>query len=256
MCLILFAINSHPKYKFVLAANRDEFFDRPTLPAAPWGDNKDVFGGRDERSKGTWLGFRRDGRFVAITNYRDGDAHIAQSKSRGELSRTYLLKQQPAQDFLHDVSRQRSDFSGYNLLLSDDGFDSIVHYSNKSDALTVVNDGLHGLSNALLNTAWPKVTLGKQKLSTIIAEQNIKLSNLIDLLADRRQHPASALPKTGVPVKIEKALSPMFIEMEGYGTRCSTAILVDQNNHLEFLEVTFGERGEVLKRTRFSMQLE
>jgi uncharacterized protein with NRDE domain len=255
MCLILFAINHHPKYKFVLAANRDEFFNRPTLFARLWEGDHKIIGGRDVSSNGTWLGISESGKFLAITNYRDPGRENTNAKSRGSLSRDFLLNPQEVKSFVESVSENRNIYNGFNVLLSDNGFRSITHYSNISDTAQNVVSGIHGLSNAFLDTPWQKVERGKQRLDQVLASPEIHLSELIHLLKDQKDAPDALLPATGISFDLEKKLSPVFISMNGYGTRCSTAILVDQNDQLKFLEVSYNESAEVINRTELSLKL-
>ncbi len=255
MCLILFALNNHPGYKLILAANRDEFFDRPTAPADFWQENKHVLGGRDLLSGGTWLGIRDDGRFIAITNFRDSNYKKTFARSRGELSKSYLLEYDSANTFLDKTSRHRMQYSGFNLLLSDDCFRTMIHYSNITDKINVIKNGTHGLSNALLDTPWPKVKTGQKNLQNLITSSLIKTSNLIELLKNKAPAPDDQLPDTGIPFELEQKLSPVFISMKGYGTRCSTALLVDHENTAIMHEVTYNEKGEKISEKSIAMQL-
>ncbi|MCK5368958.1 MAG: NRDE family protein [Cyclobacteriaceae bacterium] len=157
MCLLLFALNNHPKYKLIMAANRDEFFKRPTLNANFWEENNSILGGRDIQSGGTWLGLDKKGRFIAITNYRDRINDRSNARSRGELSEIFLTQNLNVSAFLSDVSKSKDQYNGFNVLLSDDSFDTLYHYSNISDQTNKINVGIHGLSNHLLDTPWPKI---------------------------------------------------------------------------------------------------
>jgi uncharacterized protein with NRDE domain len=255
MCLILFAINSHPRYKFVLAANRDEFFNRPTLFAGRWKEDSNIIGGRDVSSNGTWLGITETGKFVAITNYRDPQRENNRAKSRGLLSKEFLLNSQDVKHFTESISLTRNLYNGFNILLSDNEFKSITHYSNITNEDTIITSGIHGLSNAFLDTAWPKVELGKQNLHQILSSPTIDLLDLIKLLKNQSAAPDNLLPETGISFDLEKKLSPVFISMNGYGTRCSTAMLVDQNDQVRFLEVSYNENAEVINSTELSIQL-
>jgi len=255
MCLILFVLNEHPKYKFILAANRDEFFSRPSYKSDYWSENKNVLGGRDELSKGTWLGINKSGRFIAITNYRDPNFDRENIKSRGEISKDFLLSDMNVHSFISQISNEKKLYNGFNILLSDNGFDSLYHYSNVSDETTNISDGCHGLSNHLLDTNWPKVGTGKNELTKIIKSDSIDVKDLIIMLKDEVIAPDDALPNTGISYDLEKKLSPVFISMKGYGTRCSSAMLIDKNNHLSFLEVSYNENKVVLSEQDFNMQL-
>jgi uncharacterized protein with NRDE domain len=248
MCLILFALHTHTKYKLILAANRDEFFNRETQFAQFWNDDRNILGGKDMSSGGTWLGMHSKGRFVAITNYRNTEREISNPISRGSLSREFLTYSESTSDFIRRISSTRQQFSGYNLLLSDDGFQSIVHYSNITDEATVIKNGIHGLSNAFLDSPWPKVEIGKKNLAEAISSPTLKPTDLISILKNRDKAPVRLLPRTGISTDLEKKLSPVFISMKGYGTRCSTALLVDNKNEVSFLEVSYNEEGEAVNK--------
>ena len=256
MCLILFAYNQHPKYKLVLAANRDEFFNRPTLVADYWTDDQNILGGRDIVSSGTWLGMTKTGKFIAITNYRDPKLESKDLLSRGLLSRNYLTNDQRADSFLLEVSESKDQYAGFNLLLSDDKFNSFFHYSNMPDTRTQIETGVHGLSNHLLNTPWPKVSKGKESLSTLLKRPSFKLDDLLNLLKNDTLAPDSDLPDTGISYDLEKKLSPVFISMKGYGTRSSTVILMDYNGDIMFHEVSYNENREIANIAQYQLHID
>ena len=248
MCLILFALHAHPKYKLVLAANRDEFFNRETQFAHFWDNDKNILAGKDMASGGTWMGMHSKGRFIAITNYRNPEREITNPTSRGSISREFLTYSESTSEFIGRISGIRQQFNGYNLLLSDNSFQNIVHYSNITDKTHIINKGIHGLSNALLDSPWPKVELGKKYLTEAISSPTFQPEDLISILKNRDAAPDHLLPHTGISTDLEKKLSPVFISMKGYGTRCSTALLVDKKNEVSFLEVSYNEQGEVINK--------
>ena len=255
MCLILFALNTHEKYKLILAANRDEFFERPSKELHYWEENKNVMGGKDLVSGGTWLGLRSDGRFIAITNYRDKHYKDEHEYSRGEISRSFLLGNEPLDTFLNQVSSQRQRYSRFNLLISDDGCDTITYYSNVRDSSTTIKEGIHGLSNAFLDTPWPKVTKGVKYLENLIQSDTLNVPALMKLLSDDAPAPEKLLPDTGIPFDLEQKLSPVFISLKGYGTRCSTVLLIDRKNTATMHEVTYNENGDKTSEKSLSMSL-
>ncbi len=255
MCLILFALNQHPQYKLIMAANRDEFFKRPTLDANFWIEKHSILGGRDIQSGGTWLGINKNGRFIAITNFRDPNNEKNNARSRGELSNEFLSQNLDVSTFLSDVSKNKHHYNGFNLLLSDDCFDSMYHYSNISDQSSKIIDGIHGLSNHLLDTPWPKIQSGKNYLSSIIKSESIDMYEIIEILKSNKKAPDNLLPETGISYDLEKKLSPVFISMKGYGTRCSTVVLVNTNNELSFLEVSYDEQKRVIREQKYELQL-
>ena len=255
MCLIILALNKHPDYKLVLAANRDEFFERPTLKADFWEENQEILGGKDIKSGGTWLGITKNGRFIAITNYRDPNIERSDAISRGELSKQYLTTDININDFLSQISKKKDQYNGFNLLLSEDGLDSIYYYSNITDQAVKIDDGIHGLSNHLLNTPWPKVIFGKNALADIINSSPIDQDNIMEMLKNNDEAMGNSLPNTGISYELEKKLSPVFISMKGYGTRCSTVIFVDRTNKVSFFEVIYNEKKQIIGKKSYKLQL-
>lgn len=255
MCLILFALNQHPHYKLIVAANRDEFFNRPTKEAAFWKENNSVLAGRDIQSGGTWLGINKNGRFIAITNFRDPKNEKNKAKSRGELSKSFLTQNNTVSAFLSGVSKIKDQYNGFNLLLSDDNFNSLYHYSNISDKSNLIKNGIHGLSNHLLDSPWPKIQTGRNQFSKIIKSESIDMNDIVALLRNEKEAPDNLLPDTGISHDLEKKLSPVFISMKGYGTRCSTVLLVKTNNEMSFLEVSYNEHRQIISEKKYNLQL-
>jgi uncharacterized protein with NRDE domain len=256
MCLILFAHKVHPNYPLVLVANRDEAYARPTAPAAFWNDHPHVYGGRDLEQGGTWLGITRGGAIGAVTNYRRGNAPADSTRSRGELVANYLRGNQRPADYLARVRRNAEAYNGFNLILGD--VDELRYFSNRGGQMTVVAPGVHGLSNHLLNTPWPKVDRGRRVLAELLhAKPQVMIDGLFELLAERTVAPDEDLPETGVGLPRERVLSPAFIISPTYGTRSSTVILVDNHGQVVFIERSFGDRGK-LGRTatgRFALEM-
>lgn len=222
MCLILLAWKTLPDTALVVAANRDELHDRPTRPAAFWPDAPDVFAGRDLEMGGTWLGVTRQGRFAALTNYRD-PARVEDNKtSRGKLVADFLKTDIAPEKFLEQLRATASDFNGYNLVFGDR--DALWVFSNVEGVGRELPPGLYGLSNHLLDTPWPKVARGKSEMKHALAALPDR-APLFQLLADDRPAPDEALPRTGVSMEWERLLSAAFIRSENYGTRGSTVLI-------------------------------
>ena len=238
MCLILIANDVHPRYRLILAANRDEFYDRPTAAAAYWDDVPQLFAGRDLVHGGTWLGITRSGRFAALTNYREPHAVKRDAPSRGELVSGFLESGTGAREYLERLRRTGEAYNGYNLILGDDA-DGLYCYSNKTGEATMLSSGIHGLSNHLLDTAWPKVARGKDALARVVAANDFTREDLFAILADRTQAPDELLPDTGVGLELERLLSSIFIASERYGTRSSTVLLVDRERRMTLVERSF-----------------
>ncbi|RPI42995.1 MAG: NRDE family protein [Betaproteobacteria bacterium] len=254
MCLILFSLGHHPGFPLVVAANRDESYGRPAAPVCFWPDAPYIAGGRDLRAGGTWLGITRHGRWGALTNYRRGGSYRENAPSRGQLVSDYLESDISPEAYLRKLEPIAAQFNGFNLLVGDA---SGLHYlSNRDAGPRQVEPGIHGLSNHLLDTPWPKVEMGKQALHALGERPR---DSIIDYLLDalsRRSVPAeSELPDTGVGQAQERVLSPPFIAGESYGTRASTVILVDEDGQVSIEERAFGPFGALQGSTslRFSL---
>lgn len=235
MCLILFAYKQHPKYKLILAANRDEFRARPTAKAAYWSDSPLVLAGRDLERGGTWLGISNTGQLSAITNFREAHANLLDdAPSRGDLTADFIKGKEHPASYLEALHADERVFNGYNLLLGNP--DELYHYSNKEGKINRLEAGIYGLSNHLLDTPWPKVTLGKQLLKQHIEQPELQVDDLLAVLENIVQPRDEDLPKTGIGTNWERMLGPMFIDTEAYGTYCSTIILWDNNNQVDFYE--------------------
>ena len=238
MCLIVFAWQVHPEFPLVLGANRDEYFDRPTLPAAFWPERTDLLAGRDLQKGGTWLGITRHGRVAAVTNYRHGLYAPREARSRGQLVASFLGGESAPDAFLARVAADPNAYDGFNLIAGDRG--GLHYYSNRNGEPQPVGAGVHGLSNALLDTPWPKVQRAKAALSILLgAEKPSLLAGVFALLADESRPADAELPATGVSLEWERLLSAAFIASTDYGTRCSTVLLVDRRGDLTFVERSF-----------------
>lgn len=256
MCLILFSYKSHPRYKLILASNRDEFYNRPTRQLELWDDeySEAILAGRDEQGKGTWLGVTPSCKISGITNYRSMKNIKDQAPSRGLLVSNYLNGNLPPKDYLESVKTSGHLYNGFNLIAGD--LNSMYYYSNIADEIQEVKPGIYGLSNAFLDTPWPKIRKGKSELARILSDDSKPTEeSLFSLLADKEYPPQSELPDTGVGSEWEKILSPIFIESDIYGTRTSTLVTIDYNAGINVIEKTFirsgiGElRSEILSKT-------
>jgi uncharacterized protein with NRDE domain len=252
MCLILVAWRVHPGFPLVVAANRDEFFARPTAAAALWPDAPQVLAGRDLDAGGTWMGVTRTGRFAALTNYRDPAQNRRDAPSRGALVADFLTGNETPQAYLERVDAYGRRCNGYNLLASDGK--TLWWSSNMGDAARALEPGVYGVSNHLLDTAWPKVGAGKtalvQALDSLPADEA-----LFRLLLDDGVHPDEHLPQTGVPLEWERLLSSAFVKSPDYGTRGSTVLCIDKDGWTSFDEQTWlpgAQRGE-RRRYRFKL---
>lgn len=237
MCLIIFAYDCHPKYKLVMAANRDEFYKRPTQPAAFWPEYEGLLAGRDLKEGGTWMGVTTRGRFATLTNYRDPASFNPQAQSRGHLVYNYLAGDNEPLEYIESIISQADLFNGFNLLLGDQ--ESLYCYSNRDHLMRKVERGIHGLSNSLFDVPWPKVEKGKKALTGIMADKEIDPESLFAMMADREQPPDEMLPHTGVTLEMERVLAPAFVLSPEYGTRTTTILLIDRDGRIQFQERSF-----------------
>ena len=250
MCLILFAYKVHPAYNLILAANRDEFYERPSASADFWEDSPQVLAGRDLQEGGTWMGIERTGRFAAITNYRDPASWKSNAPSRGELVSNYLCGNQRIDKYLDGISRQAKLYNGYNLILGDRH--ELFAYSNRGERQKL-NPGIYGLSNHLINTPWPKVTRGKKLLAETLDKKGAELEDgLFTLLADRKIPADHKLPDTGIGLEWERLLSSIFIASPSYGTRSSTILLIGKNGRVKFVEKVYDGNSQEWVTSSFS----
>lgn len=234
MCLLVFAWKMHPDYELILAANRDEFLQRPARPADFWEEYPGLLAGKDLEGGGTWLGVTAEGKFSAITNYRDMKNHKKIAPTRGKLPLNYLTGNQEPDAYIESIRPDAHRFNGFNLLVGNKG--SIWYYSNIQNQPAELGPGIYGLSNHLLDTPWPKVERAKKSMTAITNAEIPDLEELFGLLNDRTPAPDNLLPDTGLDVTTEKRLSSAFIETEGYGTRSSTVILSKKGGQIQFIE--------------------
>ncbi|MCF8080124.1 MAG: NRDE family protein [Desulfobacterales bacterium] len=245
MCLLLFSYRRHPRYRLLAAANRDEFYERPTAPAAFWPEQPDVLAGRDLRSGGTWMGITRTGRFAALTNYRDPALHLSDAPSRGGLVSGFLTGDCPARRYMETVAAGADRYNGFNLLAAD--AEGLYYFGNRGNGTARLSPGIYGLSNHLLDTPWPKVAEAKEALfAQFTGEEPFDPESVFAVLADRSRPPDHRLPDTGMGIEWERILSSRFITSETYGTRSSTVLSVEKNGTIRLLERTFtnGRKGQ------------
>ena len=231
MCLIVFAWKVLPTVPLVAAANRDEFYQRATAPAAPWPEHPQVFAGRDLQAGGSWMGITHPNecgngaRFAAITNIRAPAEHRDDAPSRGQLVADYLAGCMSPQEYI-DALRQHADqYNGFNLVIGDR--DTLIWYSNRGDADPrngqPLEPGVYGVSNALLDAPWPKVLKTKAEFASLLC-LGAPDDAFFEMLSDTTPAPDQRLPETGVPLEVERVLSSVRIESPGYGTRTSTVV--------------------------------
>lgn len=243
MCLLFFSYQVTPGYRLVVAANRDEFLSRPTAPLAFLNKEKTILAGQDLHGGGTWLGITAQLKFAAITNYRDPQSHKPDAPSRGEILKHYLAGDLDACQYIHNLAEYGSRYNGFNLILGDK--DELYYYSNISVGPQKLGPGFYGLSNNLLDVAWPKVVRGKKLLrSHMIETEKIEPVEILSLLEDTYCPPDDDLPDTQVGLEWERLLSTIFIDGTDYGTRSSAVITVTGEGEVEFVEKTMQRSSE------------
>jgi len=251
MCLLVLAWRSHARYRLILAGNRDEFHDRPTAPACWWPSAADLLAGRDELAGGSWLGVARDGRLAVVTNFRDGDSGEPGHTSRGELVTDFLASGRSPADWSSDVDGR--SYAGFNLLTFDAA--EACYLSNRKARPEALSDGVHGLSNHVLDTPWPKLGKTRSRFEAYLDRPEIDPDNLFALLDDRDQADDSELPATGVPIEWERLLSAPFIVHPDYGTRASTVVMVDTEGEVYFQERRFDPGGAMTGSSDFRFRI-
>jgi uncharacterized protein with NRDE domain len=255
VCLVLIAMDSHPDYSLIVAANRDEFYDRPTAPAAFWADAPSVLAGRDLKAGGTWFGIDRHGRFAAVTNFRQGQRESPAARSRGCLVSDFLTRDVGALEHVERVRAERDLYNGFSLIAGDPW--GVFYFSNRQGRVRHLAAGVYGLSNHLLDTLWPKVAATKSAFGTLLNEGAPELTaGLFALLSDRSRPADGLLPSTGVAPEWERLLSSAFIASDDYGTRSSTVVLIGRDGSIAFVERSFGPRGVASAETRLELQSE
>ncbi len=256
MCLLLIAYHQHPRYPLLLLANRDEFYQRPTVPAQPW-DDSPITAGRDLEAGGTWLGVTPTGRVAAVTNIREpGAPEPARVLSRGEIPVNFLAGEQPPADYAAGLPAPR--YRGFNALLFDHRASAPLVCAGNRHAPFAIVPGVHGISNGAPDAPWPKVTHGCRSLSALVSalpqqlDTEAFVTRALALLADDTRAPDTHLPDTGVGLATERALSPIFVRIDsedgirndsplhqGYGTRASTLVAVDSSGGVQLWEQTY-----------------
>lgn len=254
MCLIFCAYETHPVYRLIIAANRDEFYDRPTAPAAFWDDAPDLLAGRDLKEGGTWLGITGSGRIAALTNYRTPFSQKENAPSRGLIVSNFLRGRETPVEYLEKLARSADKYNDFSIILIDQS--QICYFSNHGGQLQNLSPGTYGLSNHLLNTPWPKVERGRKAIEALLSkEEKPSPEAIFNILADRSQPDDKLLPDTGIGLEWERILSPMFIESPVYGTRSSTVLLIDQEDNATFIERVYNSEPNSWKESKYEFKI-
>lgn len=254
MCLLIFAHQPGATYPMVVAANRDEFHARPTAPAQFWQDAPKLLAGRDLEAGGTWMGVTSAGRFAAITNFRDPDRTAPAPRSRGELPSDFLTGAAGCSDYLEDIAARGAQYAGFNLLVGDGT--ELWYLSNVPAQGPLqprqLEPGIYGLSNAQLDTPWPKVTLGKAALRQLLASGNLSHRALAEVVGDTGLAEPAALDAQGLRGEMDQLLSAQFIVTPAYGTRSRTTLWREAGGATNWREQSFNPEGELTGEQRFA----
>jgi uncharacterized protein with NRDE domain len=251
MCLLVVAWLSHPRYRLIVAGNRDEFHDRPSAPLGWWSDVPGVLAGRDLRASGTWMGVARSDRFGIVTNFRNVETPAAaEAPSRGQLVPSFLREDREPGAFLEELRATADRFAGFNLLLGDS---SSLHYFSNAirQPPRALSPGIYGLSNHQLDEPWPKLVRTRQRFAEALAHDDPAPGTLFDALGDRTPAPVGDVPATGLSADLERALSAPFVRHERYGTRCSTLAFVEYDGRTRVHERRFDAAGTQSGSSRF-----
>ncbi|HMV44500.1 MAG TPA: NRDE family protein [Leptospiraceae bacterium] len=251
MCILFIAINEHKNFPLIILANRDEFQNRPTRSAQFWEDHPNLLAGRDEQDKGTWLGITKEKRISALTNYRNIPLHKEGRISRGLLVRDFLISNKTAEEYLEILESSKENYNPYNILLGNPT--ELYVYNNVSNQRQKLEKGFHGLSNAFLNSPWPKLSRGIEHLKKAVLTNQLEKDYLFSLMQDETKATDDLLPDTGVGLDKERFLSSIFLKSEVYGTRSTAILLFDRQNTVSFYEKTYNPKGEVVKEFSASL---
>lgn len=256
MCLAVVAIAAHPRFALVVAANRDEAHARRAAPAQWWNEraHDGILAGRDLSAGGTWLGVTRRGRWAFVTNVREPGRHDPGAPSRGALVVDALDDARTAETAVAAIHARAASYNGYNLIAGDLARASWA--SNRVDAVHVLDAGVHGVSNARLDTPWPKLERARAGMRAWAAMATDDVAPLLAMLADRTQAPDDALPATGVSREWERLLSAPFIVSERYGTRCSTVLTIAHDGASRFVERSFDATGAAVGEVEHRFEVE
>jgi uncharacterized protein with NRDE domain len=252
MCLFLLANKIHPNYKLIIAANRDEFYNRPVEAAHFWQSFPHLLAGRDLKAGGTWLGITLTGRIAAITNFRDLKNIRDNAPSRGELTLDFLINNNSPYEYYKTLKDKAANYNGFNLVFGIKN--DLYFFSNHTNEFNKLDAGLYGLSNCLLDTPWPKVVKVKEEFKKIINENELE-AKTFQMLRDEIKPPDELLPDTGVGLELERVLSSVFIKTAVYGTRSSTLITINIDDEVQFIERTYNKETNSFSDVSFNFNL-
>ena len=252
MCLVVFAWQSHPQYRLILAGNRDESHRRPTQDAHWWPDDESILAGRDLQAGGTWLAVSKSGRFAAVTNFREGQTGKTRRKSRGALVTDFVAGSLSPEAYESSIADRL--YAGFSLLISDG--EAMSYLSNRDELEARLDSGIYGLSNASLDTPWSKVERAKASLESLIDNGGVNETELMRILADQTPADVDDIDAGDLPFEIARALTAPFIVAPDYGTRSSSTVLWGKDGVIDFCERRFDSSGKTTGESRFRFQVE
>lgn len=253
MCLIVLAWHARADLPLVVAANRDEWRDRPTEAAHWWPDRPGIYAGRDLQAGGTWMGVTRRGRFAAITNFRDPSDRRTDVRSRGEIVGEYLAGDEDTETFITRLASSARLYNGFNLIAGDAR--SLWFFGSREGRARRIPLGVHGLSNHLLDEPWPKVVRAREAMEAALRDED-PLPRMLAALHDRDGAPDDALPRTGVSLEWERRLAPPLIVGADYGTRSTTVVSFASDGTVRMEEHTLDSEGHVVQNRGESFRVE
>ena len=254
MCLIVFAYKVHPDYPLILAGNRDEFHDRPAMSLFKWNTNPPIIAGKDVKAGGTWLGISENGRIAALTNYRDLNIIKKNRPSRGEIIPKFLASDENPDYLLQRLDKNSDLYNGFNLIAGTT--ETLYYLSNHGHSVEPVQPGIHVISNAALNTPWPKAKWAVDRFKSILDNGSFDDDSIFEMLRNSDTYPIELLPDTGLSDEMEIAVSSVFILTDNYGTRSSSFITINNNQQLSFSENVYRPGTKTVESQKnISMQL-
>lgn len=251
MCIVFLAHGIDDETDLTILANRDEFRERPAAAMQRWSDPPSILAGRDLLSGGTWMGFGADHSLALVTNYRDMRFKDFVGPSRGELVTRFFENQADSDAFSLLLEQYGRDYAGFNIIYGRPG--DLYFFSNVEQVVRPIGKGIFGLSNAVFDTPWPKVERGKELLRGLVESSAIVATEqLFSILADQHRPAEEDLPDTGVGLEWERFLSPIFINGDDYGSRCSTLAIWRKGLLQTVQERTFSGAPDDFSEVRFS----
>jgi len=249
MCILFIAIKQHPQYPLIVCANRDEFYNRPTLPMHVW-PNCDILAGKDMQASGTWFGVNSTGHISALTNLRMPERYSENKQTRGTLVLDALAPDRMSDQFIKQLSQEANQYNPFNLIFERN--DSLYYFNSVNKQAKQLQAGFHSICNGDIDDIWPKMAKGNQQLEqTLRLDAQVSETKLFEILKNNEKAPEICLPNTGVDLDVESELSSIFVQMPQYGTRSSTILLRDKNGQSRIIERLFNENGELCEERSF-----